>query len=317
MIKQIIGGVLGGLAGYTAGRFYVTFKQVKAEFEQGYEEAKQEADKALERAEMKHDDGQSYESKIIVDGETMSHIVEKDGVISSMVIGPEFGKVTISSEQAEIINTADKITSGLINAEAIKVLDIADILKSNEVFDDVLELHRSITDKEELEDLRHDPQSEAAAKQYIAMRLSDIQEGPIFNVLFQLFDIPFVPKNPEDAIVAEHIHNEQQVFFGDFRNPFIVPNNMAELFLHFAEQLSVDFGESMDHYADILVNFAGYDQHMTTAVLNKLSYMIYSHELYTSEGFGIFGLSPQDNGYLSKSFQIQYFGYREFEDVEL
>ena len=113
------------------------------------------------------------------------------------------------------------------------------------------------TDKEGLSEMRHDANSEEALHQYKAMKLADVQISEWYDVLDRFFDIHFEPSCPMDDNIRINIVSDREEFFGLESIHTIGMATIAEVILYFAELMSLDFGESVDHFAEELVNNIG------------------------------------------------------------
>lgn len=285
-MKKIVGGVLGGLVGYFAGRLYITIKEVKAEMAREEEylsvvpAEKKNVVKVAELVQLAPPKVTDWKPAPEDDEEEKTHFPEDDD-------NPDW---------------AHEHAGGL---------------EDNEDFYLIRELVRQHRNDmaEELEELRHEPNSIQARNQYVAMKLSEVQEGPVYNILYRLFGVAFEPKSQADETVAKHIYEDRASFFGD-HSTWNQECTMAELVLHFAYLMSEDHGESIDHYAGDLVTNAGYTDNMSSQALQEVSYNLYTHNQYTAYGFGMFGLRAHNAGYTSPEFLQQYFGCSLFEETD-
>ena len=109
-------------------------------------------------------------------------------------------------------------------------------------------------DKEGLSEMRYDANSEEALQQYKAMKLADVQRSEWGDVLYRFFDVKFTPTCPMDDNIRINIESDREEFFGLESIHTVGQATIAEVILYFAELMSLDFGESVDHFAEELVN---------------------------------------------------------------
>lgn len=147
------------------------------------------------------------------------------------------------------------------------------------------------TDKEGLSEMRHDANSEEALHQYKAMKLADVQISEWYDVLYRFFDIHFEPSCPMDDNIRINIVSDREEFFGLESIHTIGMATIAEVILYFAELMSLDFGESVDHFAEELVNNIGISSTAPDQEYIEAGYRIATHDLHTKNGYGIFGLT--------------------------
>ena len=146
-------------------------------------------------------------------------------------------------------------------------------------------------DKEGLSEMRYDANSEEALHQYKAMKMADIQRSEWGDVLYQFFDIHFEPSCPMDDNIRITIVSDREEFFGLESIHTIGMATIAEVILYFAELMSLDFGESVDHFAEELVNNIAISSTAPEQEYTEAGYRIATHDLHTKNGYGIFGLT--------------------------
>ena len=146
-------------------------------------------------------------------------------------------------------------------------------------------------DKEGLSEMRYDANSEEALHQYKAMKMADIQRSEWSDVLYRFFDIHYEPSCPMDDNIRINIVSDREEFFGLESIHTIGMATIAEVILYFAELMSLDFGESVDHFAEELVNNIGISSTAPDQEYIEAGYRIATHDLHTKNGYGIFGLT--------------------------
>lgn len=164
--------------------------------------------------------------------------------------------------------------------------------------------------------LRYPPNSLEAMNQYKAYRLSEISHmNELRSLLYNLFEIPFVPK-PEfdkDAIVLEHIKEERLEFFGP-ESRYVEEGSIAELFLYFANMLSLDLDRPFNDTLSYLLECADISPYTHSAVLLAILESLTTHS-YTNPDkgtIGLFGL-PGDSKAYGISFNEEYWRYCDIE----
>lgn len=146
-------------------------------------------------------------------------------------------------------------------------------------------------DKEGLSEMRYDANSEEALHQYKAMKMADIQRSEWGDVIYRFFDIHYEPSCPMDDNIRINIVSDREEFFGLESIHTIGMATIAEVILYFAELMSLDFGESVDHFAEELVNNIGISSTAPDQEYIEAGYRIATHDLHTKNGYGIFGLT--------------------------
>lgn len=311
MFKQVLGGVVGGLVGFTASHFYVTYKRVKEEL------YPQQALKEIDPF------GQGFRDGL----ETKLELNSAIGITNMPKTIDELNE-TIAMEQEDIdqvdpaICDISEVEIAALNAEEqeaarISALELRQPMITALGAAEVIDMINDNTE-EELEYLRHDANSPEAWTQYRAMRLAEINEGPVMASLLRMFEIPFQPGSTADETVGSHIYEARCEFFGEgsiyTKGPGIENGSFAELVLHYADLMSVDFGEPIDFYADELVGQLGIHPDMPQEELQRISWELMTHQLHTRFGFGLFALREGNQGFGTHNFTEQYNGNRYFEE---
>ena len=146
-------------------------------------------------------------------------------------------------------------------------------------------------DKEGLSEMRYDANSEEALHQYKAMKMADVQRSEWGDVIYRFFDVNYEPNCPMDDNIRITIESDREEFFGLESIHTIGMATIAEVILYFAELMSLDFGESVDHFAEELVNNIGISSTAPDQEYIEAGYRIATHDLHTKNGYGIFGLT--------------------------
>ena len=172
-------------------------------------------------------------------------------------------------------------------------------------------------DKEGLSEMRYDANSEEALHQYKAMKMADIQRSEWGDVLYRFFDIHYEPSCPMDDNIRTNIVSDREEFFGLESIHTIGKATIAEVILYFAELMSLDFGESVDHFAEELVNNIGISSTAPDQEYIEAGYRIATHDLHTKNGYGIFGLTTVQMADLNEdTLFMEYNASSYFDDFD-
>ena len=172
-------------------------------------------------------------------------------------------------------------------------------------------------DKEGLSEMRYDANSEEALHQYKAMKMADIQRSEWGDVLYRFFDIHYEPSCPMDDNIRTNIVSDREEFFGLESIHTVGKSTIAEVILYFAELMSLDFGESVDHFAEELVNNIGISSTAPDQEYIEAGYRIATHDLHTKNGYGIFGLTTVQMADLNEdTLFMEYNASSYFDDFD-
>ena len=172
-------------------------------------------------------------------------------------------------------------------------------------------------DKEGLSEMRYDANSEEALHQYKAMKMADIQRSEWGDIIYRFFDIHYEPSCPMDDNIRTNIVSDREEFFGLESIHTIGKATIAEVILYFAELMSLDFGESVDHFAEELVNNIGISSTAPDQEYIEAGYRIATHDLHTKNGYGIFGLTTVQMADLNEdTLFMEYNASSYFDDSD-
>lgn len=172
-------------------------------------------------------------------------------------------------------------------------------------------------DKEGLSEMRYDANSEEALHQYKAMKMADVQRSEWGDVIYRFFDVHFEPNCPMDDNIRITIESDREEFFGLESIHTVGKATIAEVILYFAELMSLDFGESVDHYAEELVNNIGISSTAPEQEYTEAGYRIATHDLHTKKGYGIFGLTTVQMADLNEdTLFMEYNASSYFDDFD-
>lgn len=214
---------------------------------------------------------------------------EEDLVSRYDHVKPEFNR---------LIEKGELITLHLAGIDSYEYREVFELTKLN---------------KEELEFLNHNKDSNEAMMQYKAMRLADIQKEKWYDVLYRLFDYTFDPQNEMDESIALGILDYREEFFG-MDSIWYNKVTMAEVILHFAELMSLDHGESVDFYAEELVENTGLEPTGDHFEWARAVDEIQKHTFSGQNGWGIFGLKDPQQARTDGYFFSEYNNSSYFEE---
>ena len=173
------------------------------------------------------------------------------------------------------------------------------------------------TDKEGLSEMRYDANSEEALHQYKAMKMADVQRSEWGDVIYRFFDVHYEPSCPMDDNIRITIESDREEFFGLESIHTVGMSTIAEVILYFAELMSLDFGESVDHYAEELVNNIAISSTAPEQEYIEAGYRIATHNLHTKNGYGIFGLTTVQMADLDEdTLFMEYNASSYFDDFD-
>ena len=172
-------------------------------------------------------------------------------------------------------------------------------------------------DKEGLSEMRYDANSEEALHQYKAMKIADVQRSEWGDVIYRFFDVHFEPECPMDDNIRITIESDREEFFGLESIHTVGMSTIAEVILYFAELMSLDFGESVDHFAEELVNNIGISSTAPEQEYTEAGYRIATHNLHTKNGYGMFGLTTVQMADLNEyTLFMEYNASSYFDDFD-
>ena len=172
-------------------------------------------------------------------------------------------------------------------------------------------------DKEGLSEMRYDANSEEALHQYKAMKMADVQRSEWGDVIYRFFDVHYEPSCPMDDNIRITIESDREEFFGLESIHTVGKATIAEVILYFAELMSLDFGESVDHYAEELVNNIAISSTAPEQEYTEAGYRIATHDLHTKNGYGIFGLTTVQMADLNEdTLFMEYNASSYFDDFD-
>lgn len=255
-------------------------------------------------------------------------IIESDGIQTAVY--------EIYGEEETVVLTSTGLEDIDGSVQAPSEPTWMDELDNDKNYKEVLKL-LATTPREDLEILRANQTPEQAWHQYVAMRLSDVPDGWIFNTMYALFEIKFepigkgqpYPKDMEklldgelkidglkDYIVYDHIIEAREEFFG---NNFLdeQPVTIAELFLYFGELMEVDFGDELSEYLEEMLNNVLLDDETPYDFLVLTCKKLENHVPIgreTDELYGIFGTPNWVGSGEMTSFLDQYYQYHGFSE---
>lgn len=161
-------------------------------------------------------------------------------------------------------------------------------------------------DEEELETLRHHPDSEEALEQYKEMLLADFNPKQDTRVtLYKMFNYPFKPSLEVDNVILGHIKDQRSEFFGEghWRSQ---EATMAELYYHFARLFDFDLDQGLEFWMNFLLENSQLHWSMPDKDFAERLRYILNHEWYYKGGFGMFAVPSIFSDWSDVGFMKQY-----------
>ena len=287
IVYGVVGGLLGALSAVSVKKVISVYQDVKAAVEYEVARARGTANPVDITPAFQESFQESFREEDEYGGYSIHTSKEHKNVylfdFESMHPHPEVDDLTFDEED-------DDEHVAMDNEEAVRrsVFHKMKIYGYQETHNMYL-LHG--TDKEGLSEMRYDANSEEALHQYKAMKLADVQRSEWGDVLYRFFDVHFEPSCPMDDNIRITIESDREEFFGLESIHTVGMSTVAEVILYFAELMSLDFGESVDHFAEELVNNIGISSTAPDQEYIEAGYRIATHDLHTKNGYGIFGLT--------------------------
>lgn len=149
--------------------------------------------------------------------------------------------------------------------------------------------------KEGDEELRYEPNSIEAMRQFIGMELSEFNpNGDIYQTMERLYDIPFVPTTPGDEILLTQLIDYRVQFFG-YNSKWVKNISMADVITHYARITEFNYGNSAGFWIGYFLEFNELDYNIPTAHIDVTIDELNKHTYFNEEraSFGLFGLSRE------------------------
>jgi hypothetical protein len=142
-------------------------------------------------------------------------------------------------------------------------------------------------------DLRFEPSSLEALKQYKRMELADLgYNSEVYQTMLRLFDFPFEPTCDGDEMLRTQILDYRVQFFG-FGSKWVKQVTFADVILHYARAAQFNCDETVAYWVEYFLDFNDlyyqYSSNALEAAINTLN----AHQYYNEERqtFGLFGLT--------------------------
>lgn len=143
--------------------------------------------------------------------------------------------------------------------------------------------------------LRFDKNSDEARHQFIRMELADWEfHHPVYRMLIQLMEIPFIPTNDGDEMLRTKIIDYKVQFFG-FGSRWVREVSFADIILHYARNAAFNCGETVAYWTEYFFDFNEFTWDSTSAQMDMLTLRLNSHSYFNEERhtFGLFGLTRE------------------------
>lgn len=259
-----------------------------------------------------------------VEDPELDRIVESDGIQANVVDYPGIWN------GREVVVTQTGLQEMGIEAVAPVEETWMDELDTDNNYREVQTLLATVP-SEELETLRANQSPRQAWNQYVAMKLSDLNDGWIFKAMFELFRVEYHVARPDmqpardmmlgqqvdtkkDAIVFDHLLEAREEFFGtNFLDE--EPVTIAELILYFAGLMNFDFGGEIEDYVEEMLNNLLIDDEISMDELLKTGEKLENHVPIgreTDDLAGLFAVPDWIKKGTVTSFLDQYYQYHGF-----
>lgn len=204
----------------------------------------------------------------------------------------EFGEM-----REEIREHADFNRSYMLyNGEEEAVEEDEDLDEDSEIIDDGspdVVKHGAVF--EEGNELKHEPSSDEARKQFIDMELSDFnRRDEAGRILRVLFNFPFEPKNDGDSDLKNKLIDYRVRFFG-FNSKWVKDVSYADLILHYARLAQYNYDGTIKHWVDTFLRCVPLDEHMGEKNMRDMLDQLNNHTFYNygTDTYGLFNLEKE------------------------
>jgi len=264
-VKYILGAVT--ITVIIGGTIYVIKKSRDAEKQEGESISLEEARRIVEEEKEANDD---FEETVKITQEIESINVVKPDIL-------------VDDEELEIEEYDEEQDE-----------EEQDIYYTVEPLRDFLYVEDGVDAKEDKE-LRFEPSSDAAKHQFIRMELAEWSPADdVYRIMLQLFEIPFVPRNPGDEMLRTKVIDYKVQFFG-FNSKWVKEVSFADIILHYARATEFNCGEAVRDWVDTFCLNIGLEWDSTGEEMDIVINRLNSHSYFndTRQTFGLFGLTRE------------------------
>lgn len=162
-----------------------------------------------------------------------------------------------------------------------------------EVSPEEYEFPQEIT--EEDMELKYEPNSEDARKQYINMELAEWVPGDeIYETLSYLFRFPFLSQNSGDDLLREKLIANREEFFGD--SIWNIRVSYADLILYFGRVAEYHMDRDIDYWVGYMLDNIDISHMDVSSKTDDKLEELNDHTYYDEDSFtyGLFGLDEDD-----------------------
>lgn len=143
--------------------------------------------------------------------------------------------------------------------------------------------------------LRFPNSSDEARHQFIRMELADWEPThPVYRILIQLMEIPFIPTNDGDETLRTQIIDYKVQFFG-WGSKWNREVSFADVILHYARSAEFNCEETVQYWVEYFLDFNEFEWDSTTHEMDKLVGRLNTHSYFNEERqtFGLFGITRE------------------------
>ena len=150
-------------------------------------------------------------------------------------------------------------------------------------------------DPKEDKTLRFEPSSDAAKHQFIRMELAEWEPSDdVYRIMLQLFEFPFIPRNPGDEMLRTRIVDYKVQFFG-FGSKWSKEISFADVLFYYGRQAEFNCGETVREWVDTFCLNMGMEWNSTSEEMDLVINRLNSHSYFNDQRqtFGLFGLTRE------------------------
>lgn len=215
----------------------------------------------------------------------------------------EYKKLANQQEGAISVDQAQRELEDFENLTIEERYDSGDTdgLRENmlEIGIDEYENPQEFTEEDEV--LKHDPNSQEALEQFIAMNLAEWAPGSeTYDTLVYLFTFPFAPRTEGDELLRLGLINDRMDFFGE-ESKWNNRVTYADVILHFAREIMFNVDGSIGFWVDLLLENVGITQFTSSATVDYILKELNNHT-YMNDDTGMYGLFGLDDDGIDEAY---------------
>ena len=265
------------------GTIYAIKKSKDAEKEEGEAISLDEAREIVKSKQTKESENTEDSVEEVIEEEPKTHKikgVKASSIIYDEMLGEEFDEL---DEDDPLRDDYPEITEE-IEGPTFTVEPLTDFMYIDPNCD---------IDPKEDKRLRYDPNSPEAKHQFIRMELADWQPNhPVYRVMLQLFEFPFIPTNDGDEILRTQVIDYKVQFYG-WNSKWNKEVSYADIMFHYARGAEFNCGESVQFWVEHFLDHIEFDWTNTSQQFDTQIMRLNNHSYFNEERqtFGLFGLT--------------------------